>query len=213
MASPATVHITLEEYLATDYKPDREWIEGVLRERNVGRWEHARVQALLTAWFGQHEEEWGVVGTIGQRIRVSSNRVRIPDLALLHNGKQPPIATEPPVLVVEILSPDDSYSDTQERVHDYRSMGIKVIWIIDPSTRTGRISISSASPISEDAWLLAKVLKVPGTAIHVELDQLFANAGLRYTLPELLARSDYSQPQPPEEREWIDAPAVGRELL
>jgi antitoxin ChpS len=35
----------------------------------------------------------------------------------------------------------------------------------------------------------------------------------RYTLAELLARSDYSQPQPDEERDWIDAPAVGRELL
>lgn len=34
----------------------------------------------------------------------------------------------------------------------------------------------------------------------------------RYTLAELLAASDYSQPQPPEEREWIDSPAVGREL-
>lgn len=35
----------------------------------------------------------------------------------------------------------------------------------------------------------------------------------RYTLAELLAASDYSQPQPPEEREWIDAPTVGRELI
>ena len=34
----------------------------------------------------------------------------------------------------------------------------------------------------------------------------------RYTLAELLAASDYSQPQPPEEREWVDAPAVGGEL-
>lgn len=35
----------------------------------------------------------------------------------------------------------------------------------------------------------------------------------RYTLAELLAVSDYSQPQSSEEREWIDAPAVGGELL
>lgn len=35
----------------------------------------------------------------------------------------------------------------------------------------------------------------------------------RYTLAELLATSDYSQPQPAEEREWIDAPAVGGELI
>lgn len=35
----------------------------------------------------------------------------------------------------------------------------------------------------------------------------------RYTMAELLAASDYSQPQPPEEREWVDAPAVGDELI
>ncbi len=35
----------------------------------------------------------------------------------------------------------------------------------------------------------------------------------RYTMDELLAASDYSQPQPPEEREWVDAPAAGREPL
>lgn len=34
----------------------------------------------------------------------------------------------------------------------------------------------------------------------------------RYTLAELLAASDYSRPQPAAEREWVDAPAVGREL-
>ncbi len=35
----------------------------------------------------------------------------------------------------------------------------------------------------------------------------------RYSLAELLAASDYSQPQPPEDREWVDAPAAGREPL
>lgn len=39
------------------------------------------------------------------------------------------------------------------------------------------------------------------------------NPRRRYTLAELLAESDYSQPQPPEEREWVDAPAVGDELI
>jgi antitoxin ChpS len=35
----------------------------------------------------------------------------------------------------------------------------------------------------------------------------------RYTMAELLAASDYSQPQPPSEREWVDAPASGNEPL
>lgn len=40
-----------------------------------------------------------------------------------------------------------------------------------------------------------------------------ARARPRYTLAELLAASDYSQPQSAEEREWVDSPAVGREPL
>lgn len=35
----------------------------------------------------------------------------------------------------------------------------------------------------------------------------------RYTLAQLLDASDYSQPQPAEEREWVDAPPVGGELI
>jgi antitoxin ChpS len=35
----------------------------------------------------------------------------------------------------------------------------------------------------------------------------------RYTMAELLAASDYSQPQPQEEREWVDAPAMGGEVI
>jgi len=39
------------------------------------------------------------------------------------------------------------------------------------------------------------------------------HARKRYTLAELLAESDYSQPLTPEEREWVDVSPAGRELL
>lgn len=35
----------------------------------------------------------------------------------------------------------------------------------------------------------------------------------RYTLSELLAASDYTMPLSPEDREWLDTPAVGKEIL
>jgi antitoxin ChpS len=35
----------------------------------------------------------------------------------------------------------------------------------------------------------------------------------RYTMAELLAASDYTPPQTPEEREFVDAPAMGDEPL
>ncbi|MEK6542706.1 MAG: antitoxin [Pseudomonadota bacterium] len=35
----------------------------------------------------------------------------------------------------------------------------------------------------------------------------------RYTLAELLAASDYSDGAMQEDREWLDAPAMGKEIL
>jgi len=51
--------------------------------------------------------------------------------------------------------------------------------------------------------------------LAVDGDRLVVQAKKRpkYTLEELLAQCDYSQPMSAEEREWLDAPAVGRELL
>jgi hypothetical protein len=50
-----TTHIPLSEYLETSYRPDREYVNGELRERNVGKFEHARIMAPLAGWFGRHE--------------------------------------------------------------------------------------------------------------------------------------------------------------
>ena len=36
---------------------------------------------------------------------------------------------------------------------------------------------------------------------------------VRYPLDELLAETDHVHPLPPEQREWLDAPAVGREVI
>ena len=119
-----TFHIPLEQYLGKVYRPDREYVDGEIRERKMGKYEHARIQALLAAWFGAHEREWDMQVVTEQRVQVSSTRVRIPEVALLSPGPQPDVIVNPPLLVIEILSPDDSYSDTQERAQDYRAMGV-----------------------------------------------------------------------------------------
>lgn len=56
-----------------------------------------------------------------------------------------------------------------------------------------------------------------GAQVGLSVDQgrlvVDPNPRPRYSLDELLAASDYSQPQTCEDREWVDAPAVGGELL
>ena len=167
-----TTHIPLSEYLETSYRPDREYVDGEIRERNVGKFEHARLQALLAIWFGIHEKDWGIVTVTEQRIQVSKNRVRIPDLAVLKIGPQPDVLTDPSLLIIEILSPKDTYSDTQERAQDYRAMGVETVWIIDPKTRTGRMC-------SGPDWIEAKRLEVVGTPMFVELDEIFSQINVR----------------------------------
>ena len=161
------LHTSLTEYLAAGYRPDREYVDGEIRERNVGKWEHARMQWLLAHWFGAHEKEWGIVGSTEQRVRVSGNRVRIPDLVVLTAGPQPDVLTDPPLLVIEILSPDDTYSDTQERASDYSRMGVETVWIIDPKTRSGRVC-------SGADWVEASRLAVKGTPLYVDLPDIFS---------------------------------------
>lgn len=162
------VRISLQEYLDTPYRPDREYIDGEVRERNVGKWEHARLQALLAGWFLSNEPAWQVMTSTEQRTRVATSRVRVPDLVIVQAGPQPPVIDTAPVLIVEILSPDDTYSDLEERVADYRRMGVEAIWAIDPKTRSGRMCIG-------DDWKSARRLEVPGTPIFVELDALFSS--------------------------------------
>jgi len=164
------LHIPLKEYLSTSYRPDCEYVDGEVRERNVGKWEHARVQWLLAAWFNRHEKEWGIVGSTEQRVQVSKGRVRVPDLVVLAAGPQPDVLIEPPLLVIEILSPDDTYSDTEERAKDYREMGVETVWIVDPKTRTGRMCVGAN-------WIGSSRLEVNGTPLFVDLPEIFSQIG------------------------------------
>jgi Uma2 family endonuclease len=163
---PTATQVSLDEYMHTTYRPDREYVDGELLERNVGKNDHARIQALLASWFVSQEPAWNTAAYTEMRVQVSPTRVRIPDVLLVPLKPHPEVLVEPPILVVEILSPDDSYTDTQRRSADYLQMGVRAVWIIDPATRTGRCCVGNS-------WTAASRLEVPDTPIWVELPALF----------------------------------------
>ncbi len=65
--------------------------------------------------------------------------------------------------------------------------------------------------------LLAELHLHVGEAVALETvgDGLLvrAHASARFNLADMLAECDFSLPVSDEEREWINAPALGRELL
>jgi Uma2 family endonuclease len=79
-------------------------------------------------------------------LQISKDCIRIPDLALLKAGRQPDTLVDPPLLVIEILSPDDTYSDTQERADAYREMGVETVWIVDPKTAQAACAAAPNGP-------------------------------------------------------------------
>lgn len=132
--SAATV-ISLKEYLETSYRPDCEYLDGELLERNVGEFDHARLQMLLSHYLCSREKQWGILVIVEQRVQVKARRFRIPDITVLTGPPSGPIITEPPFLCVEILSPRDRMQEMQERIDDYLAFGVPYVWLIHPRTR------------------------------------------------------------------------------
>jgi hypothetical protein len=79
--SSATL-VPIAEYLATSYRPDRDYVDGELQERNAGEWPHSRAQGRFYAFLFQRERQWGIRAVPEQRAQVSPTRFRIPDIAL-----------------------------------------------------------------------------------------------------------------------------------
>lgn len=162
-----TTFVSLEDYLETSYRPDCEYLEGELLERNVGEWDHARLQGLLGSYLTAHEKQWGIVVVPEQRVQVKARRFRIPDISVLLRPPATGIVTEPPFLCVEILSPRDRMREMQERIEDYLKFGVRYVWVIDPKTR--RAYVYTAESIHE---VKDGVLRTENPEISVRLSDL-----------------------------------------
>ena len=121
--------MTLEQYLRSGSQPDADFVDGVIRERMLGEREHGRLQGLIFACFLSREKQHGTYSVVEHRVRVAGSRVRVCDVTVL--GPDAPdeeVALTPPLICVEILSPQDRLARAEEVLADYLLMGVKNIW-------------------------------------------------------------------------------------
>jgi Uma2 family endonuclease len=95
------------------------------------------MQPILGAWFHTHARQWRIQVPVSTRTRVTNSKVRLPDLVVVpFDVSAPQGALEsPPLIAIEVLSPDDSYNDLRQRARDLRAMGTANIWLIDPAEK------------------------------------------------------------------------------
>ena len=127
--------VSLEEYLSTVYEPECEFVDGFLEERNTGEWVHSRLMTDVGAYCLNQGKEQGMIVLIALRIRVSANRIRVPDLCVYLADPEQQVPSTPPFLCIEILSPEDRMSRLEVRINDFLRMGVNTVWVIDPETR------------------------------------------------------------------------------
>lgn len=128
-----SVQISVAEYLASHFRPDCEYIDGELVERNVGERDHSTAQMRLGAYLFNRTSEFGISVFPEQRVQVLPYRYRVPDLcAVLGPEPEEQVFTTPPFLCVEILSPGDTIAAMQEHIQDYLNFGVNFVWIVDP---------------------------------------------------------------------------------
>lgn len=132
----ASTPVTVEEYLATSYEPECEYVDGELIPKARGTNDHAELQSRLTYLLYRYREAKVCRVATEQSLRLRERVVLIPDVCLLKYGHgERGIVTEPPLLCIEVLSPSDRFSYTVNKCDEYLRWGVPACWIFDPEEK------------------------------------------------------------------------------
>jgi Uma2 family endonuclease len=71
----------------------------------------------------------------------------------------------PPDLAVEVVSPGDTWTEVEDKVEEYLSAGVKVVWVLDPKRKTVKVYPDEKTLRENDTLDGGKVL--PGFAVPV----------------------------------------------
>jgi len=167
MATSAVVPIN--EYLRKSYRPDRDYVDGEIQERNLGERDHADLQTRFVFLLCLPENATWVTARSELRVQVSPTRFRVPDVCVLRkNAPREQIVEQPPLLCIEVLSPEDTMLRTRERVRDFLAMGVPEVWIVDPALRSVTVC-AGASTVEH----MGGTLTVPETPMVLALADVF----------------------------------------
>jgi Uma2 family endonuclease len=160
---------SVQEYLAACYRPDREYVDGEIQERNLGEQPHSLIQASLISFLFSRRHSLGIRVLPEQRVQVSPTRFRVPDICVLYaSAPHDPIVREAPFLCIEILSPEDRMSRFHERITDYFQMGVQYVWLLDPESK--RAFCYTPGEMHE---ILDGVLRTKNPDLEVPLSEVF----------------------------------------
>jgi Uma2 family endonuclease len=133
----ARISVSVEEYLRTSYPDlDREYRDGELVERSLPDYLHSRAQLLICVFFEALRRKLSVYACPELRLKLRDGLYLIPDVSVFWpSAPKTGVPDTPPLVAVEILSPDDRLTEMRAKLEEYRTWGVKHVWLVDPHSR------------------------------------------------------------------------------
>jgi Uma2 family endonuclease len=138
-AVPNMPLVSVDDYLTASYPDgDREYLDGVVVERNVGTPGHSALQKILIVHLAAFEKSFSIAVRPECRTRIAETRYRVPDVLVMERPfrQTDRVVLDAPLLVVEIVSPEDKHIETLRRFREYEKLGVRYIVQMDPEDRT-----------------------------------------------------------------------------
>jgi Uma2 family endonuclease len=170
---PLPTHLTLEQYRSVIFRPDAHFVDGQIIPRNLGNYTHGHAIGVLIGALHGPCKELRLQSCISLRLQTSRTRVRVCDFVVL-NADVPyePVPTVPPLLCIEVLSPDQDPDTELDVLADYLAMGVPNIWLIDPVACAAYTFEAGALREADP-----KNLTIPNTQIGLALTEAFFAIG------------------------------------
>jgi Uma2 family endonuclease len=154
--------LSVEEYLATSYEPECEYVDGELIPKAMGTKDHGRLQTRLAHLLYRCEEGGLCQVVTEQSVRIRQGAVLIPDVCLLapDNGEHG-LVNSPPLLCIEVLSPSDRFTYTVKKCDEYVRWGVPACWIFDPEDKKAWIyDADGLHPVAPDGTLRSGTIEL-----------------------------------------------------
>jgi Uma2 family endonuclease len=150
----ATRQVTVEEFAAMPLEGLWELVDGepieMIATGGRSGWISSRITSRLEQFAEPRQAGWVFSAETGFVLFPDRETVRSPDAAVVLRDRlpEPPESFVPlaPDLAVEVLSPTDRMTDALGKVAMYLDAGVRLVWLVDPATRTVAIFRPNAAP-------------------------------------------------------------------
>ncbi|MGD9856331.1 MAG: Uma2 family endonuclease [Planctomycetaceae bacterium] len=145
MSAAEAIAYTPDDLLTMPDGKHYELVDGELRETTMGaeaEWVAGEVLASIRNRTTRPRHGWVFGAATGyQCFADDPGKVRKPDVSFIRLGRLPNEEIPkghiriPPDLAIEVVSPQDAFSEVQAKVDQYLDAGVQLVWVIDPETR------------------------------------------------------------------------------